>query len=182
MAYYSKCLLLLLLGWWQICTMLCTFSLQLESCLIKITFLSTVSSLLQPCNVSTCVYTACATIVIIQFIYKALGLNEPVLHLRWACSERALHNVPVPDGSQSVSQSVLVVGCAIFPPSSHGVTAQEDWQLTQHVPCLHSRETMRISNMTASTTSLITRDKSQSLMCNLWWCDLVMHCIAVMSY
>lgn len=26
----------------------------------------------------------------------------------------------------AVSQSVLVVGCAIFPPSSHGVTAQED--------------------------------------------------------
>lgn len=178
MAYYSKCLLLLL-GWWQICTMFCTFSLQLESCLIKLTLLSTVSLLLHPRNVSTCLYTVSDNVIIIQFIYKALGLNMSILHLCWACSEQALHNVWVPDGSQSVS--TLGWLCHLFPLLSW---CNNPRGMIVDLTCVvytQQRIKMRISNMTVSTTSQITRDRSLSLMCNPWWCDLVMHCIAVMS-
>lgn len=43
--------------------------------------LSFAPSLLQSCNVFTIVYTVCNTVVIVQFILKALGLNEPIVHL-----------------------------------------------------------------------------------------------------
>lgn len=94
--------------------------------------LSLAPSLLQSCNVFTVVYTVCNTIVIIQFIHKALGLNEPVLRLLRACGKHALHNVRVPDGCQLVSAHGWL--CHPFSPSSLCVTAREDFQLTQHLP------------------------------------------------
>lgn len=159
MGYYSKCSLLLLFGRWQICTLFCTFN----SCLIEIMGLYLHYLLLQSCNVFTCVciYTVCNTIIDIQFIHKALGLNKPVLHLR---CKRALHNDRVPDGSQSVSS-----GCAIVTPSSLCITTQEDWQSTQHVPCPHGREEKWVFlTWQQAQHCWFMRDKSQSLMCNLW--------------
>lgn len=94
--------------------------------------LSLAPSLLQSCNVFTIVYTVCNAIVI-QFIHKALGLNKPVLCLLRVCGKHALYNVRVPDGCQLVSAHGWL--CHLFSPSSLCVTAREDFQLTQHLPC-----------------------------------------------
>lgn len=95
--------------------------------------LSLAPSLLQSCNVFTVVYTVCNTIIIVQFIHKALGLTVPVLRLLRACGKHALHNVRVPDGCQLVSAHGWL--CHLFSPFSLCVTAREDFQLTQHLPC-----------------------------------------------
>lgn len=108
------------------------------------------------------VYTLCNIIVIIQFILQALGLNEPVLHLLRGRGEQALHNDRVPDGSQSVSTHGWL--CHLYPLLS---LRTDSWLNMCHVYMAEKKKTS-ISNMTASTTLLITRDKSHSLMCNLW--------------
>lgn len=108
-----------------------------------------------------CVYTVCNTIVIIHFIHKALGLNEPVLHL-----------LPVENELYITTgyQMAVSTGCAIFTPSSLCITAQEDWQLTQYVPCQHGREEKRVflTWQQAQHCWLRGTNLISSLMCSLW--------------
>lgn len=50
-----------------------------------------------------CLYSN-TNIIIIQFVYKACGINRTVVHLLRGRGQRALCNIRVPDGSQSFSQ------------------------------------------------------------------------------
>lgn len=77
----------------DICTKLCTWNSEITSPWLSRHCHSPV--MYSP----VCLYTVCNTIII---IHKAVGLNEPFLHLFFrVCDDRALHNHRVPDGSQS---------------------------------------------------------------------------------
>lgn len=92
--------------------------------------------LLQPCDAFACIYTV-YNIVNSQ----SSGIKEAHFCIFKLVANILLHNVWVPDGCQLVSTWGWL--CHLYPLLSLHSSPRGLW-LTQHLPCLHSRELKRV--------------------------------------